>query len=87
MALGPIQVSCSSVVEHPAQFNVYLPHSMFSYSSIISNSLGAGALSKPYWAFKESPWYINLLISYTKFTWLCPICRYLFFVFYISSNR
>ena len=50
------------------QFNVYLPHSMFSYSSIISNSLGAGALNKPYWAHKESPWYINLLINYSEFT-------------------
>ena len=28
---------------------------MFSCSSIISKSLGAGALNKPYWAYKESP--------------------------------
>ena len=54
-----------------------------------SNSLGAGALNKPFWAYKESPWYINLLIDYSEFTWLCSIslCRYLFIkVLYKISN-
>ena len=51
-----------------------------------SNSLGAGALNKPFWAYKETPWYINLF-NYFEFAWLCPICRYLFIkVLYKTSN-
>ena len=68
-----INQSINQSIDQLIQINVYLPHSMFSYSSIIPNNLGAEALNKPYctYMYKESSWYINLLINYSE---LCPIC-------------
>ena len=71
-----IVISCCLVLHTAAlfiDFNQSISQSLFSpFSDFLqqyySNSLGAGALNKPFWAYKESPWYINLLINYSEFT-------------------